>query len=435
MSGRILIVDDVSANRILLQARLGAACYETIVAADGAECLAIAQSHRGRHDLILLDLALPDMPGPSLLRALRADPRSRDIPVIGLAATEDEGARLAAFAAGVDDVIAKPALDRVLLARVRNLLRARAEIATEEGLVGTGFAEPPALFDPAGKIALITTCRPQATEMQTALAQYLRDTLVVLDPAQALDETVAGGADIFVLDLPPGALMTNALRLLSELKSRLATRHAAVCLTGISALGDDAAMAYDLGADDVVGTGFSALELALRLRALLRRKRNCDRQRVRMADGLRLALIDPLTGLFNRRHAIPELRAIAHRACAENSGYAVLVADIDRFKSVNDGYGHAAGDSVLVEVAQRLRQNLREGDLLARIGGEEFLIAVPGSTLAEAQLVAERLCAAIDRVAHPLPLSKAAPGHHGELVPLTTPPAFHTGLNIPAGGF
>jgi two-component system cell cycle response regulator len=86
------------------------------------------------------------------------------------------------------------------------------------------------------------------------------------------------------------------------------------------------------------------------------------------------------------------MQAIAEAAQTSGAIFAVLVADIDQFKSVNDRFGHAVGDAVLVQVAERLRQNLRAGDLLARIGGEEFLIALPDIALAEARCIAERLC-------------------------------------------
>lgn len=102
-------------------------------------------------------------------------------------------------------------------------------------------------------------------------------------------------------------------------------------------------------------------------------------------------MTDALTGLHNRRYAEPHLARIAAHAAAAGRRFAVMVIDIDRFKAVNDTLGHAAGDAVLVEVAARLKGNLRAVDLIARIGGEEFLIALPDTTLEAARGTAERL--------------------------------------------
>jgi two-component system, cell cycle response regulator len=204
-----------------------------------------------------------------------------------------------------------------------------------------------------------------------------------------------GLPDVFILH-DDGRNPSGTLRLLSELKSHQTTRHAAVCVVGPAGEGDEAAMAFDLGADDAVGPSVTAEELALRTRGLLRRKQQSDRRRAQMQDGLRMAMHDPLTGLFNRRAAAPQLAAIAARAKAEGTPFAVLVMDLDRFKQVNDEHGHAAGDQVLVEVARRLQTNLRESDVLARIGGEEFLAILPRSCINVARRVAERLCEVMD---------------------------------------
>lgn len=399
MSGRILIVDDVATNRILYRARLAAAFYDPILASDGADCLAKAVDQRP--DLILLDLSLPDIPGYEVLRRLRAEPRTRGIPVIVLTAAQDSESRLAAFSAGADDVIVKPAGDQVLLARVRNLLRGRveADFAPDAGMV-SAFAEPAAIFEPAATVALVATRTDQALRLERDLARVLRDRLLVLSRPQALAKAAqspsgSGVPDVFIVqdDANDGA---GALRFLSELKSHQATRHSAVCVLGRVGDGDEAAIAFDLGADDVVGPDVTPAELAVRTRSLVRRKRQGDQQRARMQDSLRLALVDPLTGLYNRRHALPQLEAIAARAAATGDPFAVMVIDLDRFKQVNDQHGHAAGDQVLVEVARRLGVNLRVDDLLARIGGEEFLVVLPDCPMPEARRVAERLCEAIE---------------------------------------
>jgi two-component system cell cycle response regulator len=400
MTGRILIVDDVATNRIVYRARLAAAFYEPVLANDGASCLQMAQSGVGpRPDLILLDLHLPDMSGHDVLRRLRSDPRSRDIPVIVLTASQDAAARLTAFAAGADDVIVKPAADRVLLARVRNLMRSNAEFSAEAVLHGAGFAEAPIHFEPPGTLALVASVPDATKDLQAALSGLMRDRLVTVTRTQALAEAASpgriAGADVFILAEDENGAEC-ALRLLSELKSHQATRHAAVCLLLRARTPDAAAMAFDLGADDVVAQAVPTAELALRLRSLVRRKRTGDRQRARMQDNLRLALVDPLTGLYNRRYAAPHLSTIAARAAETGGIFAVMVVDLDRFKQVNDQYGHGAGDLVLVEMARRLTANLRDSDLLARIGGEEFLIVLPDSSLTEARQVAERLCHAVE---------------------------------------
>jgi two-component system cell cycle response regulator len=183
---------------------------------------------------------------------------------------------------------------------------------------------------------------------------------------------------------------------MSELLSRNSTRNASFCIWATHAASGLSATAFDLGAHEVVDETMPTAELALRLHRLVARKRDGDRLRASVEDGLRMAIYDPLTGLHNRRYGMAQLAAIADRARATVNEFAVLVVDIDRFKAVNDRWGHSAGDAVLVEVARRLTQYLRPTDLLARIGGEEFLIALPATSLVDAQIIAQGLCRAVD---------------------------------------
>lgn len=106
---------------------------------------------------------------------------------------------------------------------------------------------------------------------------------------------------------------------------------------------------------------------------------------------MRLALVDPLTGLFNRRYVSAHLTKMSEAARSSGRSYAVLLFDLDRFKRINDSYGHSAGDEVLRAFARALRANLRGVDLIARIGGEEFLAAIPDTSAAESHRIAERL--------------------------------------------
>jgi diguanylate cyclase (GGDEF)-like protein len=115
---------------------------------------------------------------------------------------------------------------------------------------------------------------------------------------------------------------------------------------------------------------------------------------------------DPLTGLPNRRAFDEELAREVARASRTGEPLAVVVLDVDRFKAVNDGHGHPAGDAVLREVAARASGAVRRGDLAARVGGEEFALLLPGADLAGAVELAGRVRAAV--AARPIPAGAAA---------------------------
>jgi diguanylate cyclase (GGDEF)-like protein len=120
-----------------------------------------------------------------------------------------------------------------------------------------------------------------------------------------------------------------------------------------------------------------------------------------------LAATDALTGLANRRHLLGELERELRRATRSGHPLSVLMVDLDRFKSVNDRYGHAVGDAVLVAVASRCQGRLRATDLCGRIGGEEFVVLLPETDVDGAAIIARRLCAdladtPIDTAAGPL---------------------------------
>ncbi len=108
------------------------------------------------------------------------------------------------------------------------------------------------------------------------------------------------------------------------------------------------------------------------------------------------AVIDPLTGMLNRAALATRAGELAQQAQVVGLPVGVIVGDLDRFKAVNDVHGHATGDAVLQEVAYRLRKHLRAFDLAYRLGGEEFVVLVPGASVTQAADVAETLRAAID---------------------------------------
>ncbi len=413
MPGKVLIVDDVPTNRVVLKVKLAAACYDVVACSTGEDIVALVRTIRPR--LVMLGCDAPDSPGIAACRGLRADEELGQIPIIATG-TPREGVTiteltLSALSAGADAFHPRPIDEALLLARVRNLLRMR-EVSEELRLRGTtsralGFAEEPEGFDRPARIALV--CREVATAQRwrDELNKTLPHRISILDRPAVLSGTTPALQDIYVIasDLRhPG----EGLQLMSELRSRRWSRHASVLMVTSGDNPAMEAMALDLGAADIISEPLDARELQIRLTTLVARKREGDRLRRRVRDGLKLAVTDPLTGLFNRRYALSHLARIRDRAAETGRSFAVMALDLDRFKLVNDVYGHAAGDAVLCAVAKRISSNLRSIDMVARIGGEEFLVAMPDTDEQDARAAAHRLCRLIE--AEPIPLPPSSRG-------------------------
>jgi diguanylate cyclase (GGDEF)-like protein len=103
------------------------------------------------------------------------------------------------------------------------------------------------------------------------------------------------------------------------------------------------------------------------------------------------AILDPLTGLLNRHALAPRFVELSQQARLTHQPVCLLLCDVDSFKTINDRYGHDRGDAVLRDVAYELRKRLRSFELVYRLGGEEFLIVLPGVSREEGQEIAERL--------------------------------------------
>ncbi|MEX0702986.1 MAG: diguanylate cyclase [Planctomycetales bacterium] len=157
------------------------------------------------------------------------------------------------------------------------------------------------------------------------------------------------------------------------------------------------------GADDYLCKPVAKAELKCRLRTG-RRILHLQAKLLKACSELRRqATHDPLTGLLNRRAVSEFLGEELDRVDRMESSVGVALIDIDHFKSVNDSFGHAAGDAVLQQVARRLKSQLRPYDRLGRYGGEEFLVVLPGGTQRTTVAHAERLRAAVCRTPIPIP--------------------------------
>ncbi|WP_270933271.1 PleD family two-component system response regulator [Falsiroseomonas oryzae] len=392
MTARVLVVDDILANLRLLEAKLLNEYYDVAIASSGQEALTIIGGWMP--DVVLLDVMMPGMDGYEVCRRLKAQPATAHIPVVMVTALTDQAERVRGLEAGADDFLSKPVDDATLFARLRALLRMkqvldawrlRAETARD-----LGFEPPPG---PPASVAgaralLVHADAGEAERLATVLRLDGLEVSACADPAAAWEMLLAHPPDVVLLSLSLDG--GDALRLASRLRADAVTRDVPVVLVADAAQKGQVLRGFELGANDHVLRPVDPNELRARVRNQIRRKRYQERLRAELDRSLEMAVTDPLTGLRNRRYVRRHLDAVLRSA-----GAAVLLIDVDRFKLVNDTHGHAAGDVVLREIAERVRSHLRAADVVARYGGEEFMVVMSGAAADEARLVAERLRNAI----------------------------------------
>lgn len=228
----------------------------------------------------------------------------------------------------------------------------------------------------------------------STLARWGYQVIPVDEGERALALLVAENAPtLVVLDwMMPGL---SGPEVCKRLRARPGPRYTYVLLLTARHNMEDVVEGLEAGADDYLTKPFDASELRARLRTAGRILDLQEKLLESHRELEELATHDPLTHLWNRRAILERLSRESARAHRERKSVAVLLADVDRFKDVNDRCGHLVGDLVLCEVARRMSAALRPYDLLGRFGGEEFLVALTTDTPEAVSVVAERLRRAV----------------------------------------
>lgn len=393
MTARVLVVDDIVTNIKLLEARLAAEYFEVVTATNGPQAITICE--QGQCDIVLLDVMMPGMDGLEVCRRLKTNPRTAHIPVIIVTALDQPSDRVAGLEAGADDFLTKPANDISLITRVKSLVRLktltdelmmRAATSSELGL--EDVLDPTSLVEEGGKVLLVDDSPATVERVKQALMPLCRVDHED-DPQEALFRAAEGDYDLVVISL--NLKQIDGLRLCSHLRSLDRTR--ALPILVIVDPEDNVRLmrALDLGVNDYLVRPIDRNEMQARVRTQIRRKRFSDRLRDSVQSTMEMAVTDGLTGLHNRRYLERHLGTLVQQATARERPLSVLILDIDHFKSINDTHGHAAGDEVLREFSRRVRKAVRGIDLACRLGGEEFVVAMPDTDAALAMLVGERL--------------------------------------------
>lgn len=404
MTARILVVDDIPANVKLLEARLLAEYFDVLTAENGFKALEIvANTHV---DVILLDIMMPGMDGFEVCERLKANPKTMHIPVVMVTALDQPADRVRGLKAGADDFLTKPVNDLQLVARVKSLvrlkslsdeLRIRADTARTIGFEDLTRFEG---FDVSGHVLLVDG-RGSSQERIIKALKPVAEVTAMSDPQAAIFEAAESSADLVIIN--DNIEDYDPLRLCSQLRLLERTRFLPLLLVTEGGREDLIVRALELGVNDYLTRPLDPNELVARALTQIRRKRYNDKLRSSVRQTIELAVTDGLTGLHNRRYLDNHLKTLFNRAAARSRPLSVCITDIDRFKAVNDTYGHDVGDEVLREFARRIRSTVRGADLACRYGGEEFVVVMPDTDAQSAASIAERLRGIIEAAPFPMP--------------------------------
>ncbi|MEO0918605.1 MAG: diguanylate cyclase [Pseudomonadota bacterium] len=389
MPKRILVIDGISTHRIRLSALLGEAGYQVATARDLFE----VQGAIGQNDLVVV--GVPEDGLGQLTAQVVTALQGANCPVFCLDGKLSPLRRLLMLRAGARDALPYRASDELILAMARRLIRegeARRETERRRMTAASfGFSDAPSAFDRPAQVV----CVGSFTLLPERLNALLKHNVVRDHSRSEGGEEARDGSHADAFLLKTGSDAQTLRQVLPDLRD--ATHLAPVPILAVypEDRPNMATQALALGATDVAPDTAGLEEFELRLDRMLDRKSQQDALKRCDEQSYRMAATDMLTGLYNRRYAESYVSRLFSRGDGSRSEFCVLLLDLDHFKAVNDTYGHAIGDRVLAEVAHRLQHNLRACDLVARFGGEEFLVVLPETSCATASLLAERLRCAV----------------------------------------
>jgi len=360
---RALIVDDDPVLRLAITQFVGRLGFHTESVENGQ--LAVEHFDAEGADIVLLDAAMPVLDGFNACRSIRALPGGERVPIVMITGFEDEASIDRAFDVGATDYITKPILWAVLRNRTRYLVQAaRAEQrlrnnrAFFQSLVDS-IPDPTVVIDRDGLIRWINGVTKTCMLMvEPVIQQALR-----LDPATRVIAQAHQCPD-----------QTDTELLLPGIREQLSRSNEPLTLMLHRHAPDGSDHYAEVYGRVLHGTSGAAYGFILRFHDVTEReieKQSLNSEVRRVGE---LAHSDCLTGLANRLLFEQRLREALYSASTQTLRLALMFIDLDGFKAVNDSLGHAAGDEVLKTVSARLRDAVRDGDTVARIGGDEFAV-------------------------------------------------------------
>jgi len=397
---KVLIADDSQVSIASLEKMLSAGLFHTIRASNGKEAFDKAVCELP--DLILLDVMMPEMNGFEVARVLKEDARTRGIPIIMVTALDDPEHEQAGREAGAEEYLAKPVRRQELIARANSLIALRQY---RDQLTIRNHSQWSFIVDrhsddaaPGLQKQLPLVLLVEDNESDAELVRHLLKDLPIRlerlsNGADAVELCQTGRVDLMLLDiLLPGL---NGFEVCRQVKGSEKGKDLPIVVITCLEDMDTRLKCVELQTDDFLVKPIVGRELQARVKILLEKKNQLDKLRSHYEEALNSAVVDWLTGLYNHGYFKKFLDLEIKKSLRQRYPVTLIMIDIDNFKAVNDAYGHPTGDVILQELAQVVRKAVREVDLVARYGGDEFAVVLPYSDGHGALRVAHRIDRAI----------------------------------------
>ena len=386
----LTITDDLERQSSMLQ-KLRAA-YFTVLSAQRKDDVLRCITERGV-DVALVDWDPAEEAATDYASLIKTCRNGGSTPVFALTSIPPASIKTPLFDADFDDFVSPTAPSRELFGRLRALARLRAmkEELAFRCATGREFGLPIVPGDGQSGLGRALVVGAAATPGLERLCQ-LTGLRPVFEPDPSIALAADRGSHEAIIITQNGASPAEAASLAEAFASFGDGRRRAL-LSIVDEPSDGEA--FDLANGSWIERSASPYAAALRLRGQVRRARLTRRLHATFEEGLRLSARDELTGVFARRYVDAHLRRKFIAAQAAGAPLSLMLIDVDRFKEINDAHGHGVGDEALRAVAARLCAAVRGGDLVGRVGGEEFLVVMPDASGDQAWGAAERIRAEI----------------------------------------
>lgn len=365
----ILIVDHSKVVRTVWNKMVADLGHQSLTVESAEQALEVLQSQEV--EFICASLSLPGMNGIALCRHVRSLPKHHKTPFILLTSTQDKTLRQEAFEAGVTEIQEK--MDKEQLeARLKQYLSEEQQELT-------------------ARVLYIEDSMVAAHVM----IKILRHMNLKVDHFRSADEALVAfekhDYDLIVSDILLEGVMSG-VGLVNRVRSYLSDKRR-VPILALSGMDETTRRIelFRLGVNDYIAKPPVEEEVRARVRNLIISKQLFDRVQAQSRQLYQLAMQDQLTGIYNRTGLNEFASKYFKEATEDDLPLSLMLIDLDHFKSINDTHGHTVGDKVLALTSALLKSACREGDLVARVGGEEFVLIMAQCGVEEAARHAEKI--------------------------------------------